>query len=248
MIKEFLYDGSFEGLLTAIFYAYPEKGEVKIIKKHLHIPNLLSEIKDITKEEDKASRVYESIQNKLSLDTLENVYYLYLSELPDVETLIYQYIKLCFTFGDSINLAKHHDIIQKVDKYTRRVTHEAQRFTGFVRFTEVSPMIFYAKIEPDHHILPLIVTHFNERFSDQHFIIHDLKRELAAVYNQKDIIVKPLSIEEGKKILGFSTNDTYENLFKSFYTSVTIEERINKRLQHQHLPRRYHKHLTELSP
>jgi probable DNA metabolism protein len=248
MIKEFLYDGSFEGLLTTIFYAYSEKGEVKISKKHLHVPSLLSETKEITKEEDKASRVYESIQNKLSSDTLENVYCLYLSDLPDVETLIYQYIKLCFAFGDSINLAKHHDIIQKVDKYTRRVTYEAHRFTGFVRFTEVSPMIFYAKIEPDHHILPLIASHFTERFSDQHFIIHDLKREVAAVYNQKELIIKPLSIQEGKRILEFSTSDTYENIFRSFYTSVTIEERINKRLQHQYLPRRYHKHLTELSP
>ncbi len=248
MIKEFLYDGSFEGLLTAIFYAYPEKCEVKITKRSLHMPSLLSDIKEIATEENKASRVYEGIKEKLSLSTLENIYYLYLSELSGSETLIYEYIKLCFTYGDSINLAKHHDIIRMVDQYTKRVTYEAHRFTGFVRFNQISSMIFYAKIEPDHHILPLIAPHFTTRFSDQHFIIHDLKRELAAVYDQKNMVIKPLSIEEGKNLLSLSRDDRYENLFKSFCISLTIEERINKRLQTQHMPRRYHKHLTEFKP
>lgn len=246
MIKEFLYDGSFEGLLTCIFYAYCEKGEVKITKKYSYIPSLLSEVKEITTEEDKANRVYESIQNKLSLNTLENIYYLYLSDIPDIEGLILQYVKLCFTYGDSINLAKHHDTIGMVDQYTRRVTLEAHRFTGFVRFTEVSSMIFYAQIEPDHHILPLIIPHFAERFSGQYFIIHDLKREVAAVYDQKDIFMKPLSKEEGKKILAISQEDIYQNLFKSFYRAATIEERINKRPQLQWMPKRYHKHLPEV--
>ena len=41
---EFLYDGSLEGLFTAIFYAYPYKDDCTINNPENHIPSLLNEI------------------------------------------------------------------------------------------------------------------------------------------------------------------------------------------------------------
>ena len=185
-MKEFLYDGSFEGLLTTIFYAYGCKDEVKITKSSSYVPSLITSIEEINTEEDKFDRVYSSIKDKLSYSTLKNVYYLYLSDLPTSADLIYKYLKLCYKFGDSINLAKNNDIILAVDKYCRRVSLEAHRFTGFVRFKEIAPLTFYSTIEPDHNIIPLIQSHFIERFSDQNFIVHDIKREIALIYNKNE--------------------------------------------------------------
>ena len=85
----------------------------------------------------------------------------------------------------NINLAKNNDIIILVDKYYKRVAQEAHMFTGFVRFKEIAPLSFYAQIEPVHNILPIILNHFTIRFSDQNFIIHDLKREIAIIYNKR---------------------------------------------------------------
>ena len=51
---DYLYDGSFSGYLTAIFYAYPQKEEVKLFKEPTYSPSLLSTTKFIPTEEDRA--------------------------------------------------------------------------------------------------------------------------------------------------------------------------------------------------
>lgn len=243
---DYLYDSSFEGLLSAIFYAYPNAHIARIYKKEMYAYNLLSEPIDIATDETKADRVYNSIKNKLSSHTLKNVYHLYLSDLPDIETLILKYLKLCYNYGDQINLAKHNEIIANVDKYAKRVTLEAHRFFGFVRFKEVSPMLFYAPIEPTHNILPLIMNHFAKRFSDQNFIIHDLNRNTAIIYNKKETLLAYLNSEEVKTLKKLDFLDAFEDLFKSYYTSTTINERINLRRRSRYMPKRYFKHLVEL--
>ena len=159
-MKEFVYDNSFEGLFTAIFYAYTEKDSI-ITKNKDYLPSLV----------------------------LIKIYHLYLSDIKETDTLVLNYLKLCYSYGASINLAKNNDIIILVNKYSRRVTYEAHRFTGFVRFKEITPLNFYASIEPDHNILPLLINHFTKRFSDQNFIIQDLKRNTAIIYNKKNVTI-----------------------------------------------------------
>ncbi len=219
---------------------------MKITKSSSYVPSLITTTEEITTEEDKFNRVYSSIKDNLSYLTLKNVYYLYLSALPYSEDLIFKYLKLCYKFGDSINLAKNNDIILTVDKYCRRVSLEAHRFTGFVRFKEIAPFTFYSVIEPDHNILPLIQTHFIERFSDQNFIIHDIKRELALIYNKKDGIISSFSNAQGEYLEASSLNDNFENLWREFYNAINIKERENLKLTRRSMPTRYWNHLPEV--
>lgn len=246
MMIDFLYDGSFEGLLTALFYAYPIKEQTAIYKSEFYETTLLSNYKNINTETDKAERVYVGIESKLSHATLKNIYLLYLSEIENVETLILDYIRLCFKYGDSINLAKNNDIIRKVDLLCRKVTLEVHRFYGFVRFKEIALLTFYAQIEPDHNILPLLGKHFKSRFSDQRFIIHDLKRNFCLVYNLKELFYQKLSSEESSSLMKANIKDPFETLFNTYFKATTIKERANKRQQHAYMPTRYFKHLVEL--
>lgn len=243
---EYIYDNTFEGLLTAIFYAYPSKVPVKISRALFFEPTLITEPIEIKTDEDKFNRVYKSIELKLSSNTLKNVFYLFLSDLKNVEDLILNYLKLCYRFGDNINLAKNNDIIINVDKISRKVTLEAHRFTGFVRFSEISPLTYYAKIEPDHNIIPLITNHFINRFSDQNFIIHDIKRNSALLYNKTDYVITSLSEKENSSFDFGDYNDNFEILWKDYFNSTTIKERINTRLQKRSMPIRYWSNLTEL--
>lgn len=245
-MKEYLYDGSFEGLLTAIYYAYGNTEKCSIIKIKEHIPSLLSDIKEIETEVDKFERVYKSIVEKLNDDVLKNIYYLYLSDIKSSEDVALEYLKLCYKFGIKVNLSKNNEIIILVDKYYRKVGLEAHRFEGFVRFKEIAPLSFYSAIEPDHNILPIILKHFSTRFSDQNFIIHDLKREIAIIYNKEEAIIANLTKKDGEKLNNSSINNEFESLWKIFYNSVNIEERKNHRCRNQHMPKRYWKHLTEL--
>lgn len=243
---EYIYDNTFEGLLTAIFYAYPSKVPVKISRALFFEPTLITEPIEIKTEEDKFNRVYKSIELKLSSNTLKNVFYLFLSDLKNVEDLILNYLKLFYRFGDNINLAKNNDIIINVDKISRKITLEAHRFTGFVRFSEISPLTYYAKIEPDHNIIPLITNHFIKRFSDQNFIIHDIKRNSALLYNKTDYVITSLSEKENSSFDFGDYKDNFEILWKDYFNSTTIKERINTRLQKRSMPIRYWSNLTEL--
>ena len=245
-IKELIYDGSFEGLFTSIFYAYSIKDKVIITNKKNYIPNMLNQITYVKTEIDKYTRVYKSIKKKLNNTVLKNIYLTYLSEIDSCENTILKYLKLCYKFGPSINLAKNNSTIILIDKYCQKVNIEAERFMQFVRFKEIAPLSFYSKIEPDYNILPLIIDHFTERFSDQNFIIHDLNREIALVYDKKSSFITHLSKDKSKEILSLNKDNTFENLFKIFYKSTTIKERINLKCRDNFMPRRYHKNLTEL--
>lgn len=245
-LKQFLYDGSFEGFLTAIFYGYSCKESCVIVKSKEYIPNLIDEAIEVYTEEDKFNRVYNSISNKLNDYVLKNIYYLYLSDISGAENIALDYLKLCYKYGTNINLAKNNETIILVDKYYRRVGLEGHRFTGFVRFKEIAPLSYYAAIEPDHNILPIIFKHFTTRFSDQNFIIHDIKREIAIVYNKKEAIITDLTKDEGEELNSVINDNGFDELWKTFYNSVNIEERKNHRCRNQHMPKRYWKHLTEI--
>lgn len=245
-MKTYVYDGSFPGLLTAVFYAYSGNAPTQIFANATYTPNLLDEVFEITTESDKFERVYDSILNKLSKDTLRIVYYLYLSETPESSTLILHYLRLCYRYGLSINLAKNNDTIIAVDLLYRKVSLEAHRFYGFVRFKEIAPMTFYSVIEPDYHILPIITNHFVTRFSNQHFMIHDLSRNIALIYNQEDYFLQDMPLDFHKCVASTGSEDYFENLFRIFYRNVTITERHNDKQQRRYMPRRYWKHLVEL--
>ncbi len=117
------------------------------------------------------------------------------------------------------------------------------RLMGFVRFRQVEGGIYYASIGPDHNVIQLLAPHFVERLSDQKWIIHDVKREIAALHNR------------GKWLLtGFTADDIpadtpeekqYKRLWKEFFNTLAIPERINPKLQRRLLPRRYWEHLPE---
>ena len=245
-MKEFVYDNTFEGLLTAIFYAYGCKEDCTITKSRDYIPSFLNERIDVKTENDKFNRVYNSILKKLNNMVLRNIYYLYLSDALESDDISLKYLKLCYNYGIDINLAKNNDTIILVDKYYKKVSGEAHMFTGFVRFKEIAPLSFYSSIEPDHNILPLILNHFTKRFSDQNFIIHDLKREIAIMYNKEQAIITKLKKEDALCFINSNNDLSFENLWKTFYNSANIKERKNHRLRNQHMPKRYWNHLTEL--
>jgi len=245
-MKVLLYDGSFEGLLSAVFDAYSITEPVQIIRSSIFYQDLISIPVQVVTSKEKFGRVLKGMKKKFDLEILNNIYHVFLSEVDGADDLVFQYIKLCFLKGAKINQAKNHDTILKIDKISNQVWKEVHRYYGFVRFKEVAELTFYAAIEPDHDILPLIADHFVERYSDQRFIIHDLKRQQALIYNLEEAIFSDMTRQLGKEIENSSNDERFQTLWKSFYASVNIEERKNEKLRRQLMPKRYWRHLTEM--
>lgn len=240
----YVYDGSFEGLLSGIFEAYyrkqqPERVEAKMCLQY----GLLDEYVYIDTDESKFSRVYESIRDKISAEALEWAYHVFLSGDLQSGTYIYEYLKLGWSMGHRVNLHLSDDRVLRIYKIYLRVGLEVHRMKGFVRFKLVKGGIYYASIAPDNNIIELLAPHFSERLADQNWIIHDVKRELAVLYNKKEWLITDFA---GSADINLdSMEEEYQQLWKGFFDTIGIASRVNPRLQKQLMPKRYWKHMTE---
>lgn len=245
-----LYDNSWQGLLTAIFETYDRKIEQAYIELPERFqPDVFSDHLEIAADDSKARRVVEGLGKKLSAGALKNLYAAYLSELPGIENTILAYAKLVFSSSQSIEQAFGYSAVLKVSQVARMVHREKHRMEAFIRFQLTTDGLFYAAIEPDFNVIPLIADHFKHRYADQRWLIYDLKRKYGIYYNLHTVAevtmeFKPHSDEETVNV--FHEDETlYQTLWKNYFKSVNIGARKNTRLHLRHVPKRYWKHLTE---
>ncbi|MCR4434297.1 MAG: TIGR03915 family putative DNA repair protein [Clostridiales bacterium] len=241
---DFLYDGSFEGLLTAVFEAY-YRHEVpeRILSRKYYQESLLDQVLYIRTDPSKAYRVYRSIKEKISPLCYKNVYYTFLSEHEDAATWIYNYLRLGWSMGKEVDSCLADEQVLKVHSIVRKVVGERHRMLGFIRFKLLADNIYYAGFEPDYNIVGLLAPHFSARLPDQNWILHDVKRSLAVLYNKKRWTLTPFSHT------GFiSASDCapdFQELWKQYFKRIAIPNRRNPKLQKRNMPVRYWKYLTE---
>ena len=241
-----IYDGTFEGLMTAIYEAFYIKEIPDTICGIDELtPNLLATDITIETNLEKADKVCSAIKSKISRNAMEKVNYAYLSELESAGMAIYGYLKLGFKVGSRVDCHLSHDALLAIDKLVWKVKLERHRMLGFVRFKSVGDF-FYSAIEPDHNILSLISGHFKDRLINERFIIHDLKRGIAFFNNRGDSVYAPLSKLEAQRFLKDNNDELYAELWKEFFDTVAVEGRDNPKLQKNYMPVRYWKHLTEM--
>lgn len=241
----YVTDGSFEGILTAVFEAYRNKEEPEAITlgSDFQIP-LGQEFREIPTVTEESDRVWRGIQNKISTNSLEELYRAYLSEYPQVGLYIYRYIKLGLKLGRKVEDYLQHPDVQAIHDLSSKVASEAHLFLGILRFKKLRSGIYYACYEPDNNITQLIADHFARRLSDQAWMIHDRKRDILALYNGEVIFTSGLpSFMTGSA--AEDCDEEYETLWKRYFASIAIESRKNPRLQRSYMPTRYWKNLVE---
>ena len=241
---EYIYDGTFDGLLTCIHEAY--YGEIKpdkISRQDRTEVNFLLDKKHISTDFKKASLVYRAIEEKISYNSLVRVFYAYLSELPDHGMVILKYLQLGFKAGNEIDLNLANDDVLNMDKVYHRVAREKHRMLGLVRFRNLQGDILYSQVEPDYNIIGLLAPHFKNRLGRENFLIHDLKRGIGVFYNKKEWVIK--DIEGKNSFLVREVGDEYAELWRAYFRSISIEGKTNPKLQKGHMPMKYWKHLTE---
>ncbi|EKQ51023.1 MULTISPECIES: TIGR03915 family putative DNA repair protein [unclassified Clostridium] len=241
----YIYDDTFEGLLTTIYdIFYAKVLPISIYgKSESTAPLLLGEILEITTDMRKFRKVKNAVIDKVDYLSLKKIYLVYLSNNEDKAMIILKYLKIAFKLGHDVHNFLNIDIIRLVDNINKQVSYECHRFEGFVRFSYIDDKFLYSSIEPDNDILELLGDHFKNRFSNEYFIIHDISREKALIYNTNFYEIVDTYNETYEKLKYH--NDEYANLWKAYFKSTTIEERKNLRLQCRFMPKRYWKHIIE---
>jgi probable DNA metabolism protein len=115
---------------------------------------------------------------------------------------------------------------------------------GLIRFQELSDGVWYAPIAPEHNILPLVGRHFKLRLCNQQWMIHDTVRGTALICDgaRYDMV----TITEVQSLRRSPEEEAMRALWQTYFTHIAIQQRRNVRLQRQHMPRRYWRHLTEM--
>lgn len=243
-MKSYIYDGSFNGLLTSIFEAYYKKDHLSDIVCEGHMQqDLLVQIIHIQTDDEKAKRVYDAIEAKISQKALKKVFFAYLSERPDHGMTILAYLQLGFKLGARVDSHLSNDTVLKISQIHDGVAKERHRMTGLIRFKELENGIFYAAIEPDNNIVSLLAPHFISRMRNENWVIHDLKRGIGILYNKKEWIMKDIEIND--PLIMSKDEEGYQKLWQTYFKSIAIENKINPALQRKNMPMRYWKHLIE---
>ncbi|WP_238900444.1 TIGR03915 family putative DNA repair protein [Clostridium sp. YIM B02500] len=245
-MKIYLYDDTFEGLLTSIYDAFYSNGSPPTSiygKSQTNTPLLLGNIVEISTDINKFKKVKNAIINKINFLSLKKIYFAFLSNYEDKGIIIFNYLKIAFKLGPDVHDFLNIDVIRLVDNITKNVLNECHRFEGFIRFNQIEEKLLYSSIEPDNDILELIGDHFKNRFPREYFIIHDISRQKALIYNTNFYEIIDMDMETYEK-LKFH-NDEYTDLWKTYFKATTIQERKNLKLQCRMMPKRYWKHILE---
>lgn len=244
----FVTDGTFEGLLTAIFEAYAvEQAPDAIESFGSGQLGLFDHRLPIVTDTVKSDRVWKGMKTRLGRNRRRKIFDAYLSGIPGVETAIYRYVRGELPGrGRRRNKAYISSHIQII-KLSQKVRREAHRMKGLIRFRQTSEDQFMALIAPRYDVLPLVRRHFESRFADQAWIIYDTQRNYGLSYNRHE--TRELRFDHAIKeaVTGddIANERLYRRLWQRYFTAVNITQRNNPKLHLRQLPRRYWRYLPE---
>ena len=237
-----VYDGTFEGFLSLVYEVYYKK--LKPIKIYKILPNemIFEEILEIETLSDKATKVLNAIKIKFPKELIEKILNIFMCDSKEFEIALLEYIIIGFKETKQLfNI--NNSCVFYLNSLEKELFRNIHKMTGFIRFEELEDATLYAKVESKFNIVYFLGKHFLKRFNNQNFIIHDLNRKLAFVKIENDFSVQEVAYFDEPN---YSSNEQkFQKLWKSFFSGVTIKERINSKLQQQMVPLIYRTYMSE---
>lgn len=256
-----LYEPSFEGWLTAVYYVYEHKLQhdeaLQLIAEDRYVPSLISTATSVATNDEQARRVLKKLNKLLGRSGMRQILWGFLSEKDNIGTTLFHIVKYAIDYPKRQVLEDlgHLDVLE-LAQTVKSVGREKHRMEAFVRFEHTTDDIYFARVEPDFNVLPLIGEHFRQRYQDQHWAIYDLARGYGIYYDKslstpsrpaalqtitdvdEAVLRNPASVHSADE-------QRYQRFWQGYFTNVNIKERKNPRLHKQYLPQRYWKYLSE---
>lgn len=239
-MKIFICNGTEDGFYTAVFQAFKENDCIITSDSEVQL-SLDSEIIRVETDAEKSGRVKNGI-NKYDREGTADISLVLRSCDGLKEQTAFEYIKTLMRKKSPVKKAYNLPEIIEFNDLLYKVTGETHRMKGFLRFMESAGGAFYAPYSPDNDITELLMPHFAERFKSQKFVIHDLKRKIAGMYNGKEWITGYAGEAE---IYLAEYEKAFETLWKKYYKSITVNERPHEKQMKGSMPVRYWKYLPE---
>ena len=171
----------------------------------------------------------------------------------DIAIVLFRYIRKITDASRSIETNFADPDILTISKLGKKVADERYRILQFMRFQKTTEGIYYGAMEPLYDVFPLTIRHFRDRFADQKWLIYDVKRHYGYYYDGKEVNEitfadpKQTHLQTGKldESLLDKNEKLFQTLWKSYFKSICIKERLNPVKHKKDMPVRYWKYLTE---
>ena len=238
------YDGTFFGFLSALFDGYYDG--VQQITAITASPerDLFSDVKTVDTNPGKAGRIIRALQEQCGMKACHYLYYGFMAEEENRETWLLRYIRLAFHYKREFLHHLSEEPVWKVRQMARRTGNERHKLLGLLRFRELSGGLLYAPVAPTCCVVPLMAPHFAARLSQDAWVIHDVKRGFAVVYDKKKLSLVEVCMRNYD--LDLSDNEkAMESLWQRYFATISIKERRNDIVRRSFMPKKYWPYLIE---
>lgn len=178
---------------------------------------------------------------RLDIKTLKTLYLYILSDGKEVSD------DIIYILENSKTKLRNYisdPVIERIYKKAKQVSREIHRIKGLLRFREVEGGYLYAKFSPDFNIIMPVSNYFADRLRSEKILIHDIRRNVAAFCYRG----KVFSAQIEDKIPNLTDNEReIVRLWLKYFDKISVEDRLNLRIQKQKVPLKYRKSVVEFA-
>jgi len=255
-VNAWLHDGTLEGFLCALSAACGEDAPPDDLAPAAGGPASLfaAEVR-VGTDADLAASFLETFRERAGGDAARRVVHAYLSERRDLARPLWEYVRLGRRLGPEVESYHANAAVSLVRLVSRRVTGEAHRLNGLLRFRRLADGVFWAPCEPVFRVAGLVAFHFRRRMADAEWVIHDVRRGYAVRWDRRTLSEVDAAALAGEWPAGEGAGPgapapepgeaRYEELWRAFFRNIAIPARRNAKRQRRFMPRRYWKYLVE---
>lgn len=257
-----LCEDSLEGIFTGIYEAYALRvplWEVRLQAGCEEELRLFATYREVRPDEEKTQKVIRTLKERFGARDYHALCMALSSEDTEKAEAVFRAVVWGLSQKRRGSILEHltDDNIRKVLELSRGANNETQHLRGFVRFQELDGGILYAAVAPKNNVLPYLGEHFADRLPMENFLIADEKRGLYLVHpaGKEWFLYRADAGEEEKggnaggmaSVEGKLSADEqiYQELFRQFCHTISIESRKNLNLQRNMLPMRFRPYMVE---
>ncbi len=265
----YLYDGTTEGLLSAVFCAYARhEHPLDVISEDRFQPRLGQNAVLIATSEEQAGRVERGLAALCGRGVANAVIIASRSDDAAIGTIVLAFVRHALDLarqGRIVPCEQHscsgahcskrtrcalsditHEHVEPLLGELRHVLNERHRMLQFIRFEHRDNGVWFARCNPNASVVPLLMDSFRARFGGEPFVIFDETHRIAGVcdgrtWNLVDERSFPISLPPRA-----ADEATMQHAWRAFYRAVSVEPRYHPELRRQFMPKRLWRNLTEL--
>lgn len=250
----FICEDSLTGIFSGVYDAW-DSGyahcENKLIAGEAWNLELFAEYRNIVPDTEKAKKVMRTLQKRMGREAYESICFAALSNAGDKADAIYHTIVRAFSLDreDLVFQDMHHPAVMRVFELGRAVGREVTHHYEFIRFRELKNGVLFARCTPKHRVTIPVAEHFSDRFPMEHFVILNATYKEAVVHAAGKGYFLCGSDGFGEEEISAYSGDEmmFEKGWRTYFDTMTIEERKNPALQRQLFPKRYWHDSVELA-